>query len=436
MTKTIDWIARAFAVCALTAVFTGASFAQDGDESVVLDRSESTPAPVPTGARPSAYAPTTGTQNFDLSESSTASDGSIVVRNAKVEIPKGEGYEALISANGQGLLDELRLYDDSYDLSEELRTLSEHIAGEIAAEQSQTTNAGSTDLESKNTSKGVDPEQARQNAVQGVEKQFALLGRLGIAEKSESERPKLQRGMIVKKGQYLGRLQDDELKQEFVVALQELLVARKEADKTLEIDVAEAAAKVAQASYQRAATLNRTMPGSVSQEEVDEKYYDWIRAAKSIEKARYDWEVNKEKVKVSLARANATMVQIRNRKLRSPMDGFIDEIYQNEGQWVREGDQILHILRLDKVQVTGTIDAEKFAPEDIDGKTVVVSVKRPGADPVDLQGTVVYVRQIVESGHYYFYADVENQLIQSAETGKEYWLLNPGSLVTITIKTK
>ena len=44
------------------------------------------------------------------------------------------------------------------------------------------------------------------------------------------------------------------------------------------------------------------MPGSISPEEVDEKYYDWVRAAKSIEKARYDLEVNKEKVKVSLAR--------------------------------------------------------------------------------------------------------------------------------------
>ena len=436
MTTKIDWIARAFAVCALTTVLPGASFAQDGYENLVLERSEAAaPAAPATGARPSAYAPTSREQNLGISDSSTAADGSIVVRNAKVEIPKGEGYEALISANGQGLLDELRLYDDNYDLSEELRALSEHIAGEIAAEQSQTTPSGSNETGSKGPEQNVDPEQARRAAVEGVEKQFALLGRLGVAEKTESERPKLQRGMLVKKGQYLGRLQDDELKQEFVVALQELLVARKEADKTLEVDVAVAAAKVAQASFKRADSLNKSMPGSISPEEVDEKYYDWIRASKSIEKARYDWEVNKEKVKVSLARANATMVQIRNRKLRSPMDGFIDEIFQNEGQWVREGDQILRILRLDKVQVTGTIDAEKYAPEDVDGKTVVVSVKRPGAEPVELQGKIVYVRQIVESGHYYFYADVDNQMIHNDETGKDYWILNPGSLVTITIKT-
>ncbi|MBQ1337200.1 MAG: HlyD family efflux transporter periplasmic adaptor subunit, partial [Thermoguttaceae bacterium] len=153
-------------------------------------------------------------------------------------------------------------------------------------------------------------------------------------------------------------------------------------------------------------------------------------------KAQYDLEVNREKVKVSLARANATMVQIRNRKLRSPIDGFIDEIYQNEGQWVREGDQILHILRLDKVQVTGTIDASQYAPEDVDGKTILVTVRRPGAEPVDLTGKIVYVRQVIESGCYYFYADVENKTVRNKETGKDYWLLNPGSLVTVTIKAK
>lgn len=413
-----------------------AALAQDDYESAVLGRQDASElsadfsAPISAPAVPNANAQEApaAAQNV-VSDSSKSQSGTIVVRNAKVEIPKGEGYEALISANGQGLLDELRLYDDDYDLGAELQALSEQVAGEIAAEQAQM----NAEAKQKQPEKSTDQTQARAEAVQDVDKQFALLKRFGISEKKESERPQLTRGMVVKKGQYLGRLQDDELKQEFVVALQELLVARKEAEKTLEVEVAVAAARVAQASYKRADTMNQSMPGSISPEEVDEKYYDWIRAAKSIEKARYDLEVNKEKVKVSLARANATMVQIRNRKLRSPIDGFIDEIYQNEGQWLREGDQVLHIMRLDKVQVTGTIDASQFSPEDIDGKDVLVTVRRPGYEEGKLTGKVVYVRQIVESGHYYFYAEVENQTVRNEETNKEYWLLNPGSLVTVEI---
>ena len=259
--------------------------------------------------------------------------------------------------------------------------------------------------------------------------EFDSEGQLLLNEDGSTKRQVLRRGLTVRKGDVLGKQQDDELVQERIVAEQELLVAEKEAEKTLEVEVAEAAARVAQASYKRADSLNRDMPGAVSPEEVQEKYYDWIRASKSIDKAKYDLEVNQERVKVAKARVTAADVQIRNRKFFSPIDGVIDDVYQNEGQWLREGDQILRIIRLDKVQVTGAIDASQYAPESIDGKEVVVSVHRPGMEEQTLSGKVVYVRQVVESGHYYFYADVDNKL-----TDKGYWLLNPGSLVTITIR--
>lgn len=302
-------------------------------------------------------------------ESTENAEGDIVVRNAKVEIPMGEGYEATISANGQGLLAELGLCELGAD--------GEPVLGEDGTTKRQT----------------------------------------------------LRRGLAVRKGDVLGKLQDDELTQDRIVATQELLVAEKEAAKTLEVEVAEAAARVAQASYKRASSLNDEMPGAVSPEEVQEKYYEWIRASKSIEKAKYDLEVNQEKVKVAKARVNAADVQINNRKFRSPIDGIIDDVMQNEGQWLREGDPVVRILRLDKVQVTGAIRADLYAPEAIDGKACEITVTRPGLEPQTLPGKIVYVRQIVESGHYYFYADVANKLTDSG-----YWLLNPGALVTVTIR--
>lgn len=291
-------------------------------------------------------------------------NGRIVVERASVIIPKGEGYEALISANGQGLLVELGVY-----------------------EEAQTPDGSAT----------------------------ATL------------RP-LLRGMRVKKGQILGKQKDSDLAQQKIVADQELLVARKEADKKLEIEVAEAAALVAQASFTRANNLNKSVPGSVSPEEVEEKRYEYVRAFKAIDKAKFDLEVNVEKVKVAEARVTAAEVAIEDRKLVSPIDGVIDDVMQNEGQWLREGDEILRIVRLDKVQINGSIPADRYAPETIADKKVIVEVKRPGAQPQKLEGKVVYVRQTVESGHYYFYADVANKTNDAG-----YWLLNPGALVTVEI---
>ncbi|MBR5243641.1 MAG: HlyD family efflux transporter periplasmic adaptor subunit [Thermoguttaceae bacterium] len=357
------------AILALTTASSVAGWANDDLERALMENPtapsiSSTTAFLPPAAPSVASAiPNVGAQSGVYEKA-----GRVVVPNASVVIPKGEGYEALISANGQGLLVELGLCERDAN------------------------------------------------------------GELVVGEDGTTKRRPLLRGLQVRKGDVLGKQKDAELVQQKIVAEQELLVARKEADKKLEIEVAEAAALVAQASYKRAVELNKTMPGSVSPEEVEEKRYEYVRALKSIDKAKFDLEVNVEKVKVAEARVNAAEVAIEDRKLISPIDGIVDDVMQNEGQWLREGDEILKIVRYDKVQINAAIPADRYAPETIANKKVVVEVKRPGGQPQKLEGKVVYVRQTVESGHYYFYADVANQ---KNEAG--YWLLNPGALVTVEI---
>ena len=357
------------AILALTAASSVSVWANDDLERALM---ENPTAPTISSATsflpPAAPSVAPAVPNVGAQSGVYEKDGRVVVPNASVVIPKGEGYEALISANGQGLLVELGLCE---------RDAS---------------------------------------------------GELVVGEDGTSKRRPLLRGLQVRKGDVLGKQKDAELVQQKIVAEQELLVARKEADKKLEIEVAEAAALVAQASYKRAVELNKTMPGSVSPEEVEEKRYEYVRALKSIDKAKFDLEVNVEKVKVAEARVKAAEVAIEDRKLISPIDGIIDDVMQNEGQWLREGDEILKVVRYDKVQINAAIPADRYAPEMIAGKKVIVEVKRPGAATQTLEGKVVYVRQTVESGHYYFYADVANQ-----KNAAGYWLLNPGALVTVEI---
>lgn len=357
------------AVLALTAASSVAVWANDDLERALM---ESPNAPTISSATsfslPAAPSVAPATANVAAQAGVYEKNGRIVVPNASVVIPKGEGYEALISANGQGLLVELGLCESDEN------------------------------------------------------------GALVVGEDGTTKRRPLLRGLQVRKGDVLGKQKDADLVQQKIVAEQELLVSRKEAAKELEVEVAVAAAKVAQASWNRAESLNKTMPGSVSPEEVEEKRYEYIRAIKAIDKAKFDLEVNKEKVKVAEARVNAAEVAIEDRKLVSPIDGVIDDVMQNEGQWLREGDEILKIVRYDKVQINAAIPADRYAPETIANKKVVVEVKRPGEQPQKLEGKVVYVRQTVESGHYYFYADVANQ-----KNAAGYWLLNPGALVTVEI---
>lgn len=360
------------AVLTLTAASSVAVWANDDLERALMENPNAPTVSSTTSLLPPATASVESAArtvaNVGAATGVYEKDGRVVVPNASVVIPKGEGYEALISANGQGLLVELGLCE-----------LDEN-------------------------------------------------GAPVVGEDGTTKRRPLLRGLQVRKGDVLGKQKDAELVEQKIVAEQELLVAEKEAAKELEVEVAVAAAQVAQASYKRADSLNKTMPGSVSPEETQEKYYEYVRATKSIEKAKFDLEVNREKVKVAKARVNAADVAIEDRKLISPIDGVVDDVMKNEGEWLREGDEILRIVRYDKVQINAAIPADRYAPETIADKRVVVEVKRPGGQPQKLEGKVVYVRQTVESGHYYFYADVANQ-----KNAAGYWLLSPGALVTVEI---
>ncbi|MDO5566237.1 MAG: HlyD family efflux transporter periplasmic adaptor subunit, partial [Planctomycetia bacterium] len=292
----------------------------------------------------------------------------IVLTDAIVEIPKGEGFEAMISACGQGLLVELGI--------EEL---------------------------------GKD-------------------GKPVLDSKGEPKRISLKRGMAVRKGQILGKQNDREHAANKLVAEQQLIVAKKEAEKQLEIEVARLAVQVAESEYLRAQSANEKVPGAVSPEEVVQKAYEWKRADKSAEKAVYDLGVKSDEVEVRKAQVIAADAQVLDRKLVSPIDGFVDDVMQNEGQWLREGDNILKIIRLDKVQICGKIDANLFSPEMVDRKPVTIYVQKPGGPLQKVQGTITYARQVVESGKFYIYAEASN-----VANAQGYWLLNPGTIVTMVI---
>jgi len=299
-----------------------------------------------------------------------AGPNDIVLHDTVVQLPRGEGSEAVICANGQGLLVAL----------------------------------------------GILVTDAEGNPV--------------LDENGKEQYKPLVRGIPVKKGEVLGKQKDNELIQQRIIAEQQLLVAQKEVEKTLEVEVAQAACTVAEYAYKRADVLNQQIPGATPQEEMQEKLYEWIRAKKSIEQAEFNLDVKREVVKVREAELSAAQVEIEDRRFVSPIDGFIDDIMQNEGQWLREGDTILKIVRFDKMQLFGKIDARYYTPEMINGKTITVYLKKPGNTQIQTtEGKIVYVRQIVESGYFYFYAEVQNQCNESG-----YWLLNPGSIVTVVIR--
>ena len=303
-----------------------------------------------------------------LPEGVTLGENDVLAKSALTEIPKGEGYEATVSANTQGKL--------------------------------------------------------------------ILLGR---QKNDENGNPlfdddgnpvmiPMHRGMEVKEGEILGVQFNQAAHARLVAAERELEVAKKEAGKQLEVEVAEASKNVAKMEYKRAVNSNKRVPNSISEDEIWQKRFEWYRGEKSEDKARYDLEIAALAVDVKEAAIAIANADLEERLIRSPLSGQVDDIFKNRGEWLREGDNVLHVLRLDKINITADFDSEAVTPSMVQGKAVTVYVTKAGLDePQKLEGVITYARPVLMMNRFVAYAEVKNSQIDGG------WVLLPGMRVNLIV---
>lgn len=305
---------------------------------------------------------------FELPKEITLGPNDVVANDAFASLPVGEGFDATISANTQGKLVELGIEQKNED--------------------------GSPILDAN--------------------------GRPMILP--------LKRGMLVKAGDALGKQFSLEYIARKEAALAQLKVAEKEAAKQLEVEVALDAARVAESELKRAVATNKRIEGSIPEEEVVQKAFEFSRSVKAWQKAIYDLEVKALDVDVKKAEIQIVDAQLEERRLVSPIDGQVDDIFQNEGQWLREGDDVIRVIRLDKITVEARFDASLALPDRIQGKKATVYASRPGESLRAFEGVVTYARPILEHNHYKAYAEVQNVTTQGGS-----WFLTPGQQVHIVV---
>ena len=211
--------------------------------------------------------------------------------------------------------------------------------------------------------------------------------------------------------------------------------AKEKADSDVDIRYAAAAADVAKYEYLKNKEAYDTVKNAVPWVEVKRLELAWQRALLQIEQSNVERRINKLTVETKAAEMDAAEEGIRHRQIKSPLDGVVVQVTQHEGEWVKPGDMIMHIVRMDRLRVEGYLKSSDFAPQDVRDRKVIVTVKlahRPA--PVQFSGHVVFVSPIVEqAGDYKVWAEVDNRLV----TGRnDDWELRPGETVSMSIDTK
>jgi macrolide-specific efflux system membrane fusion protein len=241
----------------------------------------------------------------------------------------------------------------------------------------------------------------------------------------------VKEGQSVKEGEMLAKVDDSEVEAALEVTKSQLATAQAEADNEVSILYAQAAFRVAQAEVQQAQEANAQQPNTFSRSEVLERQLKARQYELQIQQAQHEKKVNGLKAEEKQADLKAAKVEVDLRVVKSRLDGIVVNRYRNQGEWVKPGDPVVRVVRVDRVRVEGMLDAKKYLPEDVNNQPVTVTLDLPNGKPASFPGTVVYASEIVEAGMQFL---IHAEVVNRQENG--FWMLRPGLTVQMSIQRK
>jgi multidrug efflux pump subunit AcrA (membrane-fusion protein) len=237
----------------------------------------------------------------------------------------------------------------------------------------------------------------------------------------------VREGMVVAKGDIIGRLADDQPRMERKRAAAEHEQALAKATSDVDERYAVAAEEAAEKAHLKAEQSHRNVQGAVTEVERDRLRLEWQKTELQIEQAQLERKLSKLTADAKQVEVEAADNAIERRLIRSPIDGVVVDVAKHEGEWMQPGDTLAHVVRTDKLRVEGYVKIREALPAAVENRPVTVVVELDGGRREQFQGRIAFVKPVVESGDYRVFAEVENR-----RDGGE-WLLPAGQTAVMTI---
>ncbi len=229
----------------------------------------------------------------------------------------------------------------------------------------------------------------------------------------------------------LAQIDDAQAQKQRKNALAEFNGASEKSNSDIDVRYASAAYEVAKFEYLRILEANKKTSLAFSDVEVAEKKFAADKANLAIEQAGKQHLVDGFTSEAKQAEVELADESIKRRQITAPIDGVVQKIYAHIGEWVKPGDTVARILRVDRLRVEGYLDKDKFSPGDVADRPVTVQVELANGRKVQFPGKIVFVDpEIQGEKEYEVRAEVENR----KENGQ--WLLRSGLPATMTIQLK
>lgn len=192
-------------------------------------------------------------------------------------------------------------------------------------------------------------------------------------------------GDDVKEGDVIAKTDDVVAQLQLKVKAQEYNAEYIKLESDVELRYAKKAAEVKEANYEVAVEANKKAAGAVSPTEVRRRKFDWEGSLLSIEKTENDRKIARAAAEVKYAEYNLAQEMVARHEIRSMVSGTVQERLKHVGEWVKPGDPIAQLIRMDRLRVIGHVKLRHCPPHRL--KDLDVTIELP--TQFDRDGNVV-----------------------------------------------
>jgi multidrug efflux pump subunit AcrA (membrane-fusion protein) len=184
-----------------------------------------------------------------------------------------------------------------------------------------------------------------------------------------------EEGDIVELDEVVARTDETDAKARRLVAFYAWKAAEKELESDIRMQYAKKNAEVAKASYDDAVAANRRQKKAISEFEIRRRKFEWESGMLNIENTQHEMSVSKVAVLQQKAEYDAATLMLRHHEVRAPISGMVEKKYLGKGSFVRPGDPICHIVRLDRMRVQVEVPIGKYSPSELKNREVTIKIE-------------------------------------------------------------
>jgi len=223
----------------------------------------------------------------------------------------------------------------------------------------------------------------------------------------------VREGQAVEQGFLLGQIDDAEA----VIAVDrvkiELLIAKTRAENDINVRFSKKSVEVAKAELARSVDSIERFPKSVSQSEMDRLRLLVEKGNLEVEQAEHDFAVAGFARRVKANELQSAEQKAADHQIKAPIKGIVVQVQRHQGEWVKPGDTVLRLLRIDRLRAEGYVKA-KHLGKVAKGFEVRLAVELPQGGGVKLPGRIVFVDPEIEpvNAQFRVWAEFSNPDLQ------------------------